>query len=96
VAEVSHVRLDVYPDGGMARVRLWGVLSGAGRNQLARRWFTGLPAGQLDEVLRAAGHPDAEGASRWQAAGAVGPWPAGLRAALLGPGAERAPGPDLR
>ena len=31
----------------MARVRLWGVLSGAGRDQLARRWFAGLPAGQM-------------------------------------------------
>ena len=23
---VTHVRLDVYPDGGMARVRVWGEL----------------------------------------------------------------------
>jgi len=25
---VSHVRLDVYPDGGLARVRLWGTATG--------------------------------------------------------------------
>ena len=37
-AEVTHVRLDVYPDGGMARVRLWGELSTAGREALAARW----------------------------------------------------------
>lgn len=95
-AEVSHVRLDVYPDGGMARVRLWGVLSGAGRDQLTRRWFAGLPAGQLREELRAAGYRDVEEAARWQAAGAAGPWPDGLAAAVLRPGAEQAPPPDLR
>jgi allantoicase len=27
---VSHVRLDVYPDGGLARLRVFGELSGAG------------------------------------------------------------------
>jgi len=37
-AAVTHVRLDVYPDGGMARVRLWGELSTAGREALAARW----------------------------------------------------------
>lgn len=36
--EVTHVRLDVYPDGGMARVRLWGALSAAGRKAVAARW----------------------------------------------------------
>ena len=25
---VTHVRLDVYPDGGMARLRVWGELIG--------------------------------------------------------------------
>ena len=24
---VTHVRLDVYPDGGMARLRVWGELA---------------------------------------------------------------------
>lgn len=38
VAEVSHVRLDVYPDGGMARVRLWGDLSDAGLAALTQEW----------------------------------------------------------
>jgi allantoicase len=26
---VTHVRLDVFPDGGMARLRVWGELEGA-------------------------------------------------------------------
>jgi allantoicase len=34
----THARLDVYPDGGMARFRLWGVLTPGGRAALERRW----------------------------------------------------------
>ncbi|MDP9240516.1 MAG: allantoicase, partial [Actinomycetota bacterium] len=49
--EVTQVRLDVFPDGGMARVRLWGVLSSAARDALAARWFDLLPAGQARAVL---------------------------------------------
>ena len=47
-AEVTQVRLDVYPDGGMARVRLWGDLSASGRDALTARWFDLLP----DELAR--------------------------------------------
>ncbi len=36
--EVTHVRVDVYPDGGMARVRMWGDLSPSGREALVKRW----------------------------------------------------------
>jgi len=49
--EVTHVRMDVYPDGGMARVRLWGALSAAGRADLVSRWFASLPEGQARAVL---------------------------------------------
>jgi allantoicase len=38
----SDARLDVYPDGGMARLRLWGTLTDRGRQQLADRWTAGL------------------------------------------------------
>ncbi len=38
--EITHARLDVYPDGGMARVRLWGELADSGRDAVARRWRT--------------------------------------------------------
>ncbi|HLU59920.1 MAG TPA: allantoicase [Pseudonocardia sp.] len=35
---VAQVRMDVYPDGGMARLRLHGRLTEAGRADLATRW----------------------------------------------------------
>jgi allantoicase len=84
--EVGHVRLDVYPDGGMARVRLWGELSAAGRDRLARRWFATLPAAQLRQVVAARGG-DPETALRWQQEGCEGDWP---------PGTAAAPGPVWR
>ncbi len=35
---VTHVRMDVFPDGGMARLRLHGALTARGRTDLAARW----------------------------------------------------------
>jgi allantoicase len=43
--EVTSVRLDIYPDGGLARLRLWGALSAAGRKAMIKRWYDALPAG---------------------------------------------------
>ncbi len=59
--EVTEVRMDVYPDGGMARLRLHGPLTPAGRAAFVLRWFNLLPAGQALAVLAAAGRfgPDA-------------------------------------
>ncbi|WP_089405761.1 allantoicase [Geodermatophilus saharensis] len=37
-AGVTRVRMDVFPDGGMARLRLWGRPTEAGRAALHRRW----------------------------------------------------------
>jgi allantoicase len=34
----TRVRLDIYPDGGMARLRLFGTLTPDGRAELDRRW----------------------------------------------------------
>jgi len=51
--EVSHVRMDVYPDGGMARVRFWGALSSHAREAIALRWFDSLPDSHLRQVLAA-------------------------------------------
>jgi allantoicase len=48
---VERVRLDVYPDGGMARLRLWGRLDPAGQAAVARRWFDRLPPAQQAEAL---------------------------------------------
>ena len=50
-SEVTHVRLDIYPDGGLARVRLWGELSEDGRHRLIARWFDLLPASQAQRIL---------------------------------------------
>lgn len=35
----THVRLDIYPDGGMARLRLHGALTDDGREAMVRRWL---------------------------------------------------------
>ncbi|GHH63242.1 putative allantoicase [Kitasatospora indigofera] len=52
---VTHVRINVYPDGGLARLRLTGRLTGAGRAALALRWFNALPAGEARTALVEAG-----------------------------------------
>lgn len=54
----THVRLDVFPDGGMARLRLWGRLDADGRSAALRRWFDLLPPDQARAVLAAAGVTD--------------------------------------
>jgi allantoicase len=54
---VDRVRLDVFPDGGMARLRLWGRPTAAGRAALGRRWFDALPDVQALEVLGSIGVP---------------------------------------
>jgi allantoicase len=38
------VRLDIYPDGGISRLRLVGVVPPESREQIARRWLGLLPA----------------------------------------------------
>src|SRR3954467_13699086 len=58
--EVARVRLDVFPDGGMARLRLWGRPTAAGRAALGRRWFDALPDVQALEVLGSIGVPPSD------------------------------------
>ena len=58
----TDVRLDVFPDGGMARLRLWGRPTAAGRS----------PAGAA-LVRRAARRPGARGARRGRRAAAGRP-----------------------
>jgi allantoicase len=53
--EMTHVRLDIYPDGGVARVRLHGNLGAGVRDALTLRWFNALPDQHASEVLKAAG-----------------------------------------
>ena len=51
----ERVRLDVYPDGGMARLRVLGRPTAAARAALAERFLRLLPEGQLASLLRGAG-----------------------------------------
>jgi allantoicase len=56
----EEVRLDIYPDGGMARLRVFGRPTGAARASLAARFLRLLPEGQLAGLLEAAGLSAAE------------------------------------
>jgi allantoicase len=52
---VTHVRLDIYPDGGIARLRLYGTLTPEGRRELALRWFNALPLAHAVHIVSSAG-----------------------------------------
>jgi allantoicase len=67
-AEATHVRLDVYPDGGMARVRLYGDLTAPARAELGLRWLNLLPEGHARQVLAGEGGLDPAQADRLAAA----------------------------
>lgn len=54
-AEITDLRLDVYPDGGMARFRVFGELAPTGREELVLRWLRLLSPGQTAAVAQAAG-----------------------------------------
>jgi allantoicase len=56
----GQVRLDIYPDGGMARLRVLGRPTAGARAELAGRFLRLLPEAQLTGLLRAAGLPAAE------------------------------------
>ena len=80
----SSVRLDIYPDGGMARLRVLGRPTAAARAELAERFFRLLPAAQLASLGRSAGlQPDEAGrlAEAVRLSGAVD-LPPSLRAQL--------------
>jgi allantoicase len=80
---VAAARLDVYPDGGMARLRLWGEADPAAHQAAAARWLDALPPAQAATVLTEAGLPAARATGI--AAAAAGRWdmlPAPARAAL--------------
>jgi len=49
----THVRLEIHPDGGLARLRLFGELTVDGRAQLGLAWFDALPAEHAQAVLAA-------------------------------------------
>jgi allantoicase len=71
--EITHVRLDVYPDGGMARVRLWGELSPSGRDDLVLRWYNLVPASHLTSILTKSGLSPGDAEATVKARPAAGP-----------------------
>jgi allantoicase len=82
---VHRVRLDVHPDGGMARLRLWGRPTAAGRAALGRRWFDALPDVQALEVLGAVGLPPEEAGRFVRSRPASGELPPAVARLLDGP-----------
>ena len=83
----AEVRLDIYPDGGLARLRVHGEPTGAGRAAAAVRWFDTLPVEHARAVLRgvpglaASAVDDAVAARPYGDAARL---PAAVRSALLG------------
>jgi allantoicase len=54
-AAVTHVRLDVYPDGGLARLRINGEVDEAALRAAVVRWLDLLPENHAVEVLSTSG-----------------------------------------
>ena len=63
----GQVRLDIYPDGGLARLRVFGRPTPAARTTLAERFLRLLPGPQLADLLRVAGLPPAKAVQRAEA-----------------------------
>ena len=64
----EQVRLDIYPDGGMARLRVYGAPVPSAWESLAGRFLSLLPRPQLAAVLQGAGLPAPDAARRAGAA----------------------------
>ena len=48
----THVRLRIWPDGGVSRLRLFGVVSAAGRERAGIKTLRAMPAAELEAALR--------------------------------------------
>jgi allantoicase len=75
----EQVRLDIYPDGGMARLRVFGTPTREARAALADRFLRLLPEPQLAGLLRAAGLGVEEAARRAGSRGGLADLPPGVR-----------------
>jgi allantoicase len=75
----GRVRLDIYPDGGMARLRVFGTPTPAARAALADRFLRLLPPAQLAEILRAAGLDSGEAGRRAASPAGLADLPASAR-----------------
>jgi allantoicase len=47
---VTHIRLDVYPDGGLARLRCNGEIDSGALADLGQRWWESLPQSHRDAI----------------------------------------------
>ncbi|GIG92631.1 allantoicase [Plantactinospora endophytica] len=57
VPTATEVRLDVFPDGGLARLRLPGRIAPVDLNRLRRRWSESLPAAHARQVTGGGSRP---------------------------------------
>jgi allantoicase len=88
-ADITYVRLDVFPDGGISRLRVIGAVRGAARRALGIAWFDTLPPAQARQVLAERCGVHGAVAERFIAARPLAPEtvdaaPPGLRALLAG------------
>jgi allantoicase len=82
----ERVRLDIYPDGGMARLRVLGAPTAAARRALAERFLRLLPEPQFAAMLTDAGVDAAEAVRRAGSRAGLAGLPAALRERFrLGP-----------
>jgi allantoicase len=51
--DATHVRLRIWPDGGVSRLRLFGVVSRSGRERGGLRYLRAMPDPELEAALRA-------------------------------------------
>ena len=56
--EVRWVRLNLFPDGGVSRLRLWGTLTPQGQVESRLRYLNSAASGELREIFRAVCHSD--------------------------------------
>jgi allantoicase len=79
---VTHLRVDIYPDGGFARLRAHGALTAAAYDAAVQRWLDALPTAHLEDVLTRAGleRPVVVGALRSR--GRRREWPSEVLAAF--------------
>ncbi|GAA3631698.1 allantoicase [Kineosporia mesophila] len=78
---VTQIRMDVYPDGGMSRVRFLGELTEGALDEAALRWLKALPDGHLEELLLAVPELSAQDADQLRSSRDA--LPAVLRSHLL-------------
>ena len=50
--DITHVRLDVFPDGGISRLRIHGQVVGAARREVTLDWLNSLPRQQAVEAVQ--------------------------------------------